>query len=92
MFLRVLLNASMDDCQPGRLLCLSEAPYGALAEKSLVNSEHRVTIPDGLDDATAAAIAARINTEFPTFVVAKSGMYTLGQGWQLGCRLAWKTR
>jgi NADPH:quinone reductase-like Zn-dependent oxidoreductase len=36
---------------------LPEAPYGGLAEKSLVDSEHCVAIPDGLDDATAAAIA-----------------------------------
>jgi NADPH:quinone reductase-like Zn-dependent oxidoreductase len=34
-----------------------EAPYGALAEKSLVRSERCVLIPDGLDDITAAAIA-----------------------------------
>jgi NADPH:quinone reductase-like Zn-dependent oxidoreductase len=36
---------------------LPEAPYGGLAEKSLVRAEHCVAIPDGLDDATAAAIA-----------------------------------
>ena len=36
---------------------LPEAPYGSLAEKSLVDSNHCVAIPDGLDDATAAAIA-----------------------------------
>ena len=34
-----------------------EAPYGALAQKSLVRSERCVLIPDGLDDITAAAIA-----------------------------------
>jgi NADPH:quinone reductase-like Zn-dependent oxidoreductase len=34
-----------------------EAPYGALAEKSLVRSERCVPVPDGLDDITAAAIA-----------------------------------
>jgi NADPH:quinone reductase-like Zn-dependent oxidoreductase len=36
---------------------LPEAPYGALAEKSLVSSKHCVAVSDGLDDVTAAAIA-----------------------------------
>jgi NADPH:quinone reductase-like Zn-dependent oxidoreductase len=36
---------------------LPEAPYGALAEKSIVRSKQCVAIPDGLDDITAAAIA-----------------------------------
>lgn len=36
---------------------LPEAPYGALAEKSLVSSKHCVVVSDGLDDVTAAAIA-----------------------------------
>jgi len=36
---------------------LPQAPYGALAEKAVVDSEHCVAIPDGLDDAPAAAIA-----------------------------------
>ncbi|MBB6144450.1 NADPH:quinone reductase-like Zn-dependent oxidoreductase [Silvibacterium bohemicum] len=36
---------------------LPEAPYGALAEKSLVRKELCVPVPDGLDDVTAAAIA-----------------------------------
>ncbi len=36
---------------------LPESPYGALAEKSLVESKHCVAVPDGLDDVTAAAIA-----------------------------------
>lgn len=36
---------------------LPEAPYGALAEKSLVRSKQCVAVPDGLDDVTAAAIA-----------------------------------
>ena len=36
---------------------LPEAPYGALAEKSLVRSEQCIAIPDGIDDVTAAAIA-----------------------------------
>ena len=36
---------------------LPEAPYGTLAEKSLVRSELCVQIPEGLDDITAAAIA-----------------------------------
>jgi len=36
---------------------LPEAPYGALAEKTLVRSRQCVAVPDGLDDATAAAIA-----------------------------------
>jgi NADPH:quinone reductase-like Zn-dependent oxidoreductase len=34
-----------------------EAPYGALAEKSLVRTNQCVELPDGLDDVTAAAIA-----------------------------------
>jgi len=36
---------------------LPESPFGALAEKSLVRVEHCVAVPDGIDDATAAAIA-----------------------------------
>src|SRR3984885_9550300 len=36
---------------------LPEAPFGALAEKSLVRAEQCVPIPDELDDRTAAAIA-----------------------------------
>jgi NADPH:quinone reductase-like Zn-dependent oxidoreductase len=36
---------------------LPEAPYGALAEKSLVDADHCVAVPDGLDETTAAAIA-----------------------------------
>jgi NADPH:quinone reductase-like Zn-dependent oxidoreductase len=36
---------------------LPEAPFGAIAEKSLVRSQQCVEIPDGLDDVTAAAIA-----------------------------------
>jgi NADPH:quinone reductase-like Zn-dependent oxidoreductase len=36
---------------------LPEAPYGALAEKSLVRSGHCIAVPDSLDDITAAAIA-----------------------------------
>lgn len=36
---------------------LPQAPYGALAEKSLVRSEHCVAIPDAMDNVTAAAIA-----------------------------------
>ena len=36
---------------------LPEAPYGALAEKCLVDASHCAEIPDSLDDATAAALA-----------------------------------
>jgi NADPH:quinone reductase-like Zn-dependent oxidoreductase len=36
---------------------LPEAPFGALAEKSLVSSKQCVPIPDEVDDRTAAAIA-----------------------------------
>ena len=36
---------------------LPEAPFGALAEKSLVNAEHCIPLPDDVDDITAAAIA-----------------------------------
>ena len=36
---------------------LPEAPYGALAEKCLVDANHCAEIPDSLDDATAAALA-----------------------------------
>jgi NADPH:quinone reductase-like Zn-dependent oxidoreductase len=36
---------------------LPEAPYGSLAEKSLVRSQHCIAVPDSLDDVTAAAIA-----------------------------------
>lgn len=36
---------------------LPEAPYGALAEKTLVRSKQCIAVPDSLDDATAAALA-----------------------------------
>jgi NADPH:quinone reductase-like Zn-dependent oxidoreductase len=36
---------------------LPEAPYGALAERTLVRSKHCVAVPDALDHVTAAAIA-----------------------------------
>jgi NADPH:quinone reductase-like Zn-dependent oxidoreductase len=36
---------------------LPEAPFGALAEKSLVRAKQRVAIPDSLEDGMAAAIA-----------------------------------
>lgn len=36
---------------------LPETPFGALAEKSLVRSEQCISVPDDLDDMTAAAIA-----------------------------------
>jgi NADPH:quinone reductase-like Zn-dependent oxidoreductase len=36
---------------------LPEAPYGALAERSLVRAQQCVAVPDGVDDPTAAAIA-----------------------------------
>ena len=36
---------------------LPEAPFGAMAEKTLVRSTHCVAVPDGVDDITAAAIA-----------------------------------
>jgi NADPH:quinone reductase-like Zn-dependent oxidoreductase len=43
----------------GRLVyfVLPEAPYGAFAEKTLVRSKQCITVPDGLDEVTAAAIA-----------------------------------
>ena len=36
---------------------LPQAPYGALAERCLVDANHCLEIPDSLDDATAAAMA-----------------------------------
>ena len=36
---------------------LPEAPYGALAEKTLVRSRQCIAVPDGIDDVAAAAIA-----------------------------------
>jgi NADPH:quinone reductase-like Zn-dependent oxidoreductase len=36
---------------------LPESPFGALAERSLVNTQHCIPLPDDLDDVTAAAIA-----------------------------------
>jgi NADPH:quinone reductase-like Zn-dependent oxidoreductase len=36
---------------------LPEAPFGTLAEKSLVKAQHCIPLPDDLDDITAAAIA-----------------------------------
>lgn len=36
---------------------LPEAPFGALAERSLVSPDHCIPLPDALDDITAAAIA-----------------------------------
>lgn len=42
---------------PRVYFALPEAPYGALAETSLVRAAQCVVIPDGLDDVTAAALA-----------------------------------
>ncbi len=36
---------------------LPESPFGAMAERSLVKSEHCIPLPDTLDDVVAAAIA-----------------------------------
>jgi NADPH:quinone reductase-like Zn-dependent oxidoreductase len=36
---------------------LPQAPFGALAQRSLVKTQHCIPLPDGLDDITAAAIA-----------------------------------
>lgn len=36
---------------------LPEAPFGSLAEQSLVHSAQCISVPDALDDTTAAAIA-----------------------------------
>jgi NADPH:quinone reductase-like Zn-dependent oxidoreductase len=36
---------------------LPEAPFGALAERSLVSTQHCIPLPNELDDVTAAAIA-----------------------------------
>jgi NADPH:quinone reductase-like Zn-dependent oxidoreductase len=36
---------------------LPEAPFGALAERTVVGEENCIPLPDGLDDITAAAIA-----------------------------------
>jgi NADPH:quinone reductase-like Zn-dependent oxidoreductase len=36
---------------------LPQAPFGALAEQSLVSTRHCIPLPDDLDDVTAAAIA-----------------------------------
>jgi NADPH:quinone reductase-like Zn-dependent oxidoreductase len=36
---------------------LPEAPFGSLAERSLVSAQRCILLPNGLDDATAAAIA-----------------------------------
>jgi NADPH:quinone reductase-like Zn-dependent oxidoreductase len=36
---------------------LPEAPFGSLAERSLVSTQHCIPLPDDLDDVTAAAIA-----------------------------------
>jgi NADPH:quinone reductase-like Zn-dependent oxidoreductase len=36
---------------------LPDAPFGAMAERSVVRAEHCIDIPDELDDITAAAIA-----------------------------------
>ncbi len=36
---------------------LPESPYGSFAEKALVRSGYWISVPDGLDDVTAAAIA-----------------------------------
>jgi NADPH:quinone reductase-like Zn-dependent oxidoreductase len=45
--------------QDGRRVyfALPEAPYGAMAEKSVVRSQQCIELPDDLDDITAAAIA-----------------------------------
>jgi NADPH:quinone reductase-like Zn-dependent oxidoreductase len=36
---------------------LPEAPFGAMAEKTVVEAERCIALPDGLDDVTAAAMA-----------------------------------
>jgi NADPH:quinone reductase-like Zn-dependent oxidoreductase len=36
---------------------LPRAPFGSMAERTVVQASHLVSLPDGLDDATAAAIA-----------------------------------
>ena len=36
---------------------MPEAPYGAMAQQTLVDPRHMVTLPDELDDVTAAALA-----------------------------------
>jgi NADPH:quinone reductase-like Zn-dependent oxidoreductase len=36
---------------------LPRAPFGSMAERTVVQASHLVPLPDGLDDATAAAIA-----------------------------------
>src|SRR5580658_2501360 len=36
---------------------LPKAPFGAMAERAVVSSRHCLSLPDGLDDVTAAAIA-----------------------------------
>lgn len=43
----------------GRRVCfmLPEAPFGALAERALVDIQHCIELPDTLDDVTAAAMA-----------------------------------
>jgi NADPH:quinone reductase-like Zn-dependent oxidoreductase len=37
---------------------MPRAPYGALAQETVVRAEHCLDVPDGLDDVTAAAIAS----------------------------------
>ena len=36
---------------------MPEAPFGAMAEQTIVDPRHTITLPDALDDVTAAAIA-----------------------------------
>ena len=55
--IRGALAMALSAATMGRYFVLPEAPYGALAEESLVPAERCVAIPDSLDDITAAAIA-----------------------------------
>ncbi len=62
---------------------LPQAPYGALAEKSLVRPEHCVAIPRAMDDVTAAAIANPGMSAWAALVeraVLKSGETVLVNG------------
>jgi NADPH2:quinone reductase len=40
-----------------RVLFEAVSPYGSMAERALANAETLIDVPDGLDDATAAALA-----------------------------------
>jgi NADPH:quinone reductase and related Zn-dependent oxidoreductases len=56
---------------------LPSAPYGSLAEKTIVNKKLTIRLPEGLDDVTAAAIANPASSSWAALVFR--ARFTAGQ-------------